>query len=100
MNFVQDMDLTFVRKDVTSAEIRDETPTSMVEFVSRIGPSVAWWQKLLVFPEVLLKNNGWFTHPETNRSHLQIDGWKDYTPFGKACFRGKILVLGSVTLVL
>lgn len=37
MNFVQDMDLTFVRKDVSSAEIRDETPTSMVEFVSRIA---------------------------------------------------------------
>ena len=37
MNFVQDMDLTFARKDVSSAEIRDETPTSLVEFVSRIA---------------------------------------------------------------
>ena len=54
-------------------------------------PSVAWWQKLLGFPEVLLKNHGWFAHPETNRSHLQIDGWKDYTPFGKAYFQGQDL---------
>ena len=88
MNFVQDMDLTFVRKDVSSAEIRDETPTSMVEFVSRIA-KCRLVTKVVGFPQkVLLKNHGWFTHPETNRSHLQIDGWKTTLLLGRPIIRG------------
>ena len=40
---------------------------------------------------------GGFTLPETNSSHLKMDGWKTSFLLGWPIFRGELLVLGSVT---
>ena len=37
------------------------------------------------------------TLPETNISHLKMDGWKSIVSFWDGLFSGAMLVLGSVT---
>ena len=39
---------------------------------------------------------GGFTLPETNSSHLKMDGWKTIVSFWEGLFSGAMLVLGRV----
>ena len=51
---------------------------------------------VLVFNSVVLSNMSKDTLPETNSSHLEMDGWNTSFLLGWPIFRGELLVSGSV----
>ena len=54
-----------------------------------------WCIYLHLPPKVSTVNVG--TLPETNSSHLKMDGWNTGFLLGRPIFRGELLVLGSVS---
>ena len=54
-----------------------------------------------IYRAVVLKLGVWFqqvdTLPDTDNSHLKMDGWKMNFLLGRPIFRGKLLVLGRVS---
>ena len=65
-------------------------------------PNLMWFGKTVNFCIPLL-NRGYsmvFTLPETNSSHLKMDGWNTNFLLGPGLFSGAMLVLGSVCEIL